>query len=131
MRLSYQPDENALRLTLDQGGESGRRVSLPGYVDMGVGGRIVGIEALPQPGIDLAHALSSWLVDETAKEYVSITGDSAYIELSAPEEADLREQMRSVEARFVAEIDDAGLMLALSIPRHGTGYEISYPSGNQ
>ncbi len=132
MRLSYQSDENALRLTLDlESSGAGRRVRLSGYVDMGVGGRIVGIEALRQSSIDLKQAFDPWIRDETAAEYVSLDDDSAYIELSAPEETDIREQIRAVQATFTAEIDANGRVLALSIPRHGAGYEISYPSGNQ
>jgi len=132
VRLSYQADDNSLRLTLDrETGVAQRQVTLDGYVDMGVGGRIVGIEALPQDGFDLATALGPWLKDDTASDYVSLEGGSAYIEMSVPEEADVREQIRAVPAAFAAEIDDAGRLLAISIPRHGNGYEISYPSGNQ
>ena len=108
-----------------------RQVTLDGYVDMGVGGRIVGVEALPSPNLDLSMALKSWLSDATASDYVSLEGDSAYIELSVAEESDVREQIRAVPATFTVEVDDAGRMVALSIPRHGSGYEISYPSGNQ
>ncbi len=132
MRLTYEKTENALRLTLDE--ESGaidRRINLTGYVDMGTGGRIVGVETREPESLDLAHALLPWTSNQTAAEYVSVTGDSAYIELSAPEESDIREQVRAVEASFIAEIDAHGQIVALSIPRHGAGYEISYPSGNQ
>ncbi len=132
MRLSYQPEENSLRLTLDrESGSVKRRVKLDGYVDMGVGGRIVGVEALPSQNLDLPAALKSWLSDATASDYVSLEGDTAYIELSVPEETDVREQIRAVPATFSVEVDAAGRMVALSIPRHGNGYEISYPSGNQ
>jgi hypothetical protein len=132
LRLRYHPEENTLRLTLDrEQGIAQRRIKLSGYVDMGVGGRIVGVETLRQPSFDLNEALAPWLSDETAATYVSLEDDSAYIELSAPEEADIREQVRAVPATFTAEIDADGRMTALSIPRHGAGYEISYPSGNQ
>lgn len=132
MRLSYEPDDNSLRLTLDRETEPARRrMTLDGYVDMGVGGRIVGIEALPPDGLDLSLALEPWLNDAIASEYISLEDGSAYIELSVPEEADAREQIRAVPAAFAAEVDDAGRLVAISIPRHGNGYEISYPSGNQ
>ena len=132
MRLTYQPAENSLRLTRDQETDVARHhVTLDGYVDMGVGGRIVGVEALSPPNLDLSVALEPWLSDGTASNYVSLEGDSAYIELSVPEETDAHEQIRAVPATFSAEVDDAGRLLALSIPRHGSGYEISYPSGNQ
>lgn len=132
MRLSYLPAENALRLTLDrERGEPSGRVTLSGYIDMGEGGRIVGLEALFPASIDLHRALGPWLADQTASEYVSLGDDAAYIELSAPEEASLREQVRAVAASITAEVDAGGELVALTIPRHGAGYEISYPSGNQ
>ncbi len=132
MRLTYEQSNNALRLTLDEVSvASEHQITLTGYVDMGTGGRIVGVETLAPASLDLARALSPWTSDRTAAEYVSVSGDSAYIELSAPEEASIREQVRAVPATFTAEIDDGGRLVALSIPRHGAGYEISYPSGNQ
>ncbi|HET7142343.1 MAG TPA: DUF2283 domain-containing protein [Candidatus Limnocylindria bacterium] len=132
MRLRYQPQENSLRLTLDaEGGGPARRLPLPGLVDVGEGGRLVGVELHPAPGVDLARALARWRGDAVAAEYVSLDGSTAYIELSAPDEASLREQMRAAEATLAAELDASGALVALSIPRHGAGYEISYPSGNQ
>ena len=131
MRLTYQAAENALRLTLDQEwGAASRRTVLPGYVEVGEGGRLVGVELLaPRP--ELSAALAPWLHDHVAAEYVSLDDSSAYIELSAPEEVDLREQTRAAAARFTAELDVGGALVALAIPRRGAGYEISYPSGNQ
>ena len=135
MRLTYQAAENALRLTLDEErGAAGRRLRLPGYVEVGEAGRLVGVELLPGAGTEqvaLGAALAPWLADPVAREYVSLEDDSAYIELSAPEEAALREQLRAAPARFEVELDTAGRLLAVSIPRRGAGYEISYPSGNQ
>lgn len=134
MRLTYQPSENALRLTLDrEEGEAVRRLPLPGYVEVGEGGRLVGVElrALEDRSVDLSWALAAWLADPVASEYVSLDADSAYIELSAPEEADIREQLRAAAAEFAAELDGEGRLVAVAIPRRGAGYEISYPSGNQ
>jgi hypothetical protein len=132
VRLSYQATENALRLTLDRpSGEAVRRVTLPGYVDVGEGGRLVGVEATATAGIDLATALAPWRVDPVAADFVSLEDDAAYIELSAPEEASLRESVRTAPARLTADIDGDGRLVALSIPRRGHGFEISYPSGNR
>lgn len=138
MRLRYQPQENSLRLTLDraEAGESGapprrRPLPLPGLVDVGEGGRLVGVELHSAPGIDLPRALAPWLADAVAAEYVSLDDATAYIELSAPEEASLREHLRAADATLAAELDADGRLLALAIPRRGAGYEISYPSGNQ
>ena len=132
VQLSYESADNRLRLALD--GEDtapAKQLSLRGYVDMGVGGRLVGIEMLGPDAFDLRQALARWLDDEIAGEYLSVAGDSAYIELSTPEEPSITEQTRSVEAMFGADLDSGGLLIAVSIPRRGTGYEITYPSGNQ
>lgn len=132
MRLSYDPTTNSLRLSLDrEPGETSRTVDLPGYVDVGEGGRLVGIEIVPPPGLDLTAALQPWTDDPVAAEYVDVAPDSAYITLSVPEEGIDREQVRAAQATLRAELDDTRRLVALAIPRRGTGYEISYPSGNQ
>jgi hypothetical protein len=132
LQLSYESANNSLRLTLDGAGIApAQRMRLRGYVDMGVGGRLIGIEMLRPDAFDLRQALEHWLADEVAGEYLSVAGDSAYIELSTPEEASINEQTRSVEAVFDAALDAGGQLVALAIPRHGDGYEITSPSGNQ
>jgi hypothetical protein len=132
VQLSYESTDNSLRLTLagDQAPVA-ERIRLSGYVDMGVGGRLVGLEMLGPTAFDLRQALARWLADTIAGEYLSVADDSAYIELSTPEESSINEQTRAAEADFGADLDSDGLIIALSIPRHGTGYEITYPSGNQ
>lgn len=132
MQLSYESSVNSLRLTLSDVPETAtERVGFTGYVDMGAGGRLVGIELLGPTAFDLRQAMASWLNDSIAGEYVSIADDSAYIELSASAEPSTNEQSRSVTAVFDAELNSAGQLVALLIPRHGVGYEITYPSGNQ
>ncbi|HEU5424507.1 MAG TPA: DUF2283 domain-containing protein [Nitrolancea sp.] len=132
MRLRYHPDDNSLRLTRDAGGDvPTHQLGLPGLVDVGEGGRLVGVELHAAPGLDLARALAPWRGDRVAAEYVSVDDATAYIELSAPEEASLREQTRAAAALLAVELDESGALVALSIPRRGAGYEISYPSGNQ
>jgi uncharacterized protein YuzE len=132
MRLTYRPRENTLRLTLDDDRrQAGESRALPGYVDVGEAGRLVGVEVLAGDGIDLSRAFAPWLADPVAGEWVTLEPDAAYIELSAPEEALDREQVRATQATLHAEIDPSQRLVALSIPRRGAGYEISYPSGNQ
>lgn len=132
MRLTYQQDDNTLRLTLDDPrGTPSRVLDLPGYVDVGEGGRLVGVEVLAPPGLDLRAALRDWLADPTAGEYVALDDDSAYVTLSTLEEAIDQDQVRATEAVLIAELDDNQRLIALSIPRRGAGYEISYPSGNR
>ncbi|MBX5445500.1 DUF2283 domain-containing protein [Sphaerobacter sp.] len=132
MRLTYDPTTNALRLSLDrEPGEPSRTVDLPGYVDVGEGGRLVGVEIMPPPSLDLTTALQPWTDDPVAAEYVDLDPDSVYITLSVPEEGIDREQVRAAQATLRAELDGTQRLVALAIPRRGTGYEISYPSGNQ
>lgn len=132
MRLTYRPRENTLRLTLDEGRASAAgSVELPGYVDIGEGGRLMGVEVLARDEIDLPRALAPWLADPVAAEWVTLEPESAYIELSAPEEKLDREQVRATRATLRAELDESRRLLALAIPRRGAGYEISYPSGNR
>ena len=132
MRLSYRPVQNALRLTLDvERGPAATQVDLPGYVDVGEGGRLVGVEVLGDAGLDLRLALAPWIDDPVARDYVAVDGDSAYVTLSVPEDTTGREEVRAARATLVAELDASRRLVALAIPRRGAGYEISYPSGSQ
>ena len=132
MRLSYRPAENTLRLTLDvERGRPVARLDLPGYVDVGEGGRLVGVEVLTAHGVDLSEALAEWVGDPVAREYVAVDDKTAYVTLSVPELAAGREEVRAARATLAAELDESRRLVALSIPRRGAGYEISYPSGNQ
>ena len=132
MRLTYRPIENTLRLTLDvEAGEPASRLEVPGYVDVGEGGRLVGVEVLPAGDFDLAEALRPWAGDPVASEYVAVDDESAYLTLSVPEETGRPEEVRAARATLDAELDASRRLVALSIPRRGAGYEISYPSGNQ
>ena len=132
MQLSYESSVNSLRLTLSDVPQTATaRIGFTGYVDMGAGGRLVGIELLGPAAFDLRQAMAAWLTDSIASEYVSVADGSAYIELSAATKASMNEQSRSVAAVFDAELDSAGQLVAVLIPRHGAGYEITYPSGNQ
>ena len=132
MRLTYRPAENTLRLTLDiEQGRSVARLDLPGYVDVGEGGRLVGVEVLPAEGVDLGQVLAGWVADPVARDYVAVDDGSAYVTLSVPVDGDGREEARAARATLAAELDESRRLVALSIPRRGAGYEISYPSGNQ
>lgn len=131
MRLQHDTVRNALRLTLDrETGEVCGRSGFPGVVDVAANGRLVGIELQAgAPETDLARMLKRWIDDPVAGEFVSVDADgTAYIELTAGE-AD--ESARSSEVMLEVELNEHREMLAVSIPRRGTGYEISYPSGNR
>lgn len=131
MRLSYRPRENTLRLTLDQElGPVQAETELPGLIDVGEGGRLVGVEVRGENAGNLSHILGAWLTDPVASEFVTAGEDSVYITLSTAEESAPEAQFRTVEAMLLAELDASGKLVALSIPRRGHGFEISYPSGN-
>jgi hypothetical protein len=130
MQLRYESSNNTLQLTLDDERiEPAARIELTGYVEMGTGGRLAGVELLATGNENFTALLTHWLGDDDAGEYLSVSGESAYIELSESDQAN--EPTRTAPATFGADLDDAGQLLALSIPRHGSGYEITYPSGNQ
>ncbi|MBX6340995.1 MAG: DUF2283 domain-containing protein [Thermomicrobiaceae bacterium] len=129
MRLSYESAENALRLTLDgPEGAGAREVALPGYLDVGESGHLLGVELHAEEGIDLGRALARWVADPVAGRHVSFDRAAAYIELAAGTPTG---QLRTAAARLRAELDASGGLVALWIPRRGAGYEITYPSGNQ
>lgn len=139
MQLTYQPDTNSLRLSQnDEGARPDRHriIDLDGYVDVGEAGRLVGVEALTGRQHDISQMLSAWLADPDAAEWIALDSDSLYITLSLEEDTEGSApggegQVLTAPATLSAELDDSGRLVALSIPRHGAGYEISYPSGNR
>jgi hypothetical protein len=130
LQLRYESSNNTLQLTLDDERRTpAEQIDLAGYVEMGTGGRLAGVELLA-PGDDNLPALfAHWIGDEEARDYLSVNGDSAYIELSESDAPN--EPTRTAAATFRADLNSEGQLIALSIPRHGNGYEITYPSGNQ
>lgn len=125
MQLTYDRVGNTLRLTLD-----GDRVAVacssdvPGLLDVAANGRLVGLEvAVSDP-----ETLRRWLHDPISCEMISLALDgTAYFQLTTGDDRDSRASEITVRAEYAA----TGELIALAIPRRGTGYEISYPSGNQ
>lgn len=75
---------------------------VPATIDVGTGGRLIGVE-LP----------------------------SAYIDVMEPETG-TEHLIRSVEVEVSVERErEGGAAVAVTVPRRGAGYEITYPSGNQ
>lgn len=131
MQLTHDRTRNALRLTLgDQTGELPTRQSIPGVIDVAAGGRLVGLEL--QPGVEaatLARWFRPWLEDPEAGQYLDLASDgTVYVELTSGADDD---QARSTPVEVELEYGSAGDVAAISIPRVGAGYEISYPSGNR
>ncbi|HLI50763.1 MAG TPA: hypothetical protein VKU87_03140 [Thermomicrobiaceae bacterium] len=140
MQLTYQAETNSLRLTQGKGEARSERlqsVDLDGYVDVGQGGRLLGVEALTGGRHDISLMLSSWLADPDTAEWVDLDVDSVYITLSLPDDPELAApgvslgEVLTAPARLRAELDQSARLVALSIPRRGAGYEISYPGGNR
>lgn len=125
MRLDYEPQRNLLLLTVDER-PTVTSSTAPGVLDMAAAGRLIGIETrLATAGGDPRGELAGWL-DEPG---VSLgDGGAVYIELTrGPDD----EQARSAAVELVIAYDAAGRLAAIGIPRRGTGYEITYPSGNR
>ena len=131
MRLQHDRSRNTLRLLLDDDSrQTATRLTAPGVIDVAANGRLVGIEL--QTGLEesaLASAISAWLADPVAGEFVSLEGHGGlYIELTT---GDPDEHARSSDVSVELELDAGRELVAIAIPRRGAGYEISYPSGNR
>lgn len=124
MRLDYDRERNLLRLSLVDAGAPATAVrQAQGFVDMAAGGRLIGVE-LALSGALTEQALAAWAADGV----LDVAGAVAYIQLTSGADDDIA---RSTAVELVVELDQAGAVAALGIPRRGVGYEISYPSGNR
>lgn len=97
-------DVAANTLCLQLGGEGRAELTerVPATIDIGTGGRLVGVE-LPM----------------------------GYVEVMEPE-AGTEHLTRSAAAEVVvARERGSGVPVTVTVPRRGAGYEITYPSGNQ
>ena len=131
MRLQHDKEHNALRLTLDnEGGIPATRTTVAGLVDVAANGRLVGVELRTDvSAAGLATMFERWTSDPVAGEFVELNTDgTVYIELTT---GDAGEEALSTTVELAMEFDEGNALLAVSIPRRGAGYEISYPSGNR
>lgn len=131
MRLTYDPENNSLRLVLDDETTPGYAMTrIQGIVDVAANGRLVGVELGASDGAPAARRrLRRWLDDPVAGEFTSVEPNgTAYIELTVGEPD---EEVRSSTLDVLAESTADGELVAVVIPRHGPDYEISYPSGNR
>jgi hypothetical protein len=93
---------NTLCLQLGEEGSVELIEQVPATIDIGTGGRLVGVE-LP----------------------------TGYVEVMEPE-AGTEHLTRSASAEVaVARERGSGVPVTVTLPRRGAGYEITYPSGNQ
>jgi hypothetical protein len=97
-------------------------VERDGILDIGEAGRLIGLE-FATGDASLAH----WQCNPDAGRFLSHADGRVYLQITEGD-SDLA---RSTPIQLHAEYDADDRLLAVSIPRRGHGYEISYPSGNQ
>ena len=131
MRLVYDRRQNALRVSLtDNRSEVAVRNLCQGVVDVGEGGRLLGVEfKLANELKSLEHQLLPWLLDGQFGQYITIDpGGNVYIELTEQYTGDVA---RSCDVEVTLELDSKDQLQSITFPRSGSGYEITYPSGNR
>jgi uncharacterized protein YuzE len=104
VKLLVDTTRNVLHLVLiERQSEQTRRIDGRGALDIGPRGRLIGFELL-LPGEPPRYLP----LEESADPFA-----------------------RTAEAAVTAEVDEAGSVYSVEIPRRGPDFEISYPSGNQ
>jgi hypothetical protein len=103
-------------------------LSLPGVIDVGEGGRLLGLEvdlsSIPGNSRLVSDARTS---ERSAVSYVA-DDQRLYLAIMGEEEGG---QSRSASLPVEVGFDAVGAPVQLTIARRGTGYEITYPSGNR
>lgn len=92
---------NTLRLLLGEG-ETSVSEQVPATIDIGAGGRLIGVEL-----------------------------SSGYIDVMEPERGTEHLTRSAAATVEVGRAGEGGLPVAVTVPRRGAGYEVTYPSGNQ
>ena len=103
-RICLSDDQRSLRLAFGPTSAPATSRSASAVIDIGEGGRLLGID------VAAASGQAPLLVD-----------------VDPP----LGDLSRSVAVTLTLERRPSGSISAIELPRRGTGYEISYPSGNQ
>ncbi len=125
MRIRHDAARNLLRLHLRRELPIGAPRPAQAAIDIGTGGRLLGLELLAD-----ATLAAPWLApsgDPLAPDYDS-AGGSLYVPISADEGGP---NVRTALAEVSLAVGRDGALLAIDLPRRGHGYEISYPSGNR
>ncbi len=117
-------DTIRLFLAADQPTTPTAQHQLPGVLDIGEAGALLGVE------IDLCPAPSLQFPSVgvvPALEHDREAG-TCYVELARASQSG---QIRSVPVTVRVLSTDQGTAVVVEVPRRGHGYEISYPSGNR
>ncbi|MFL5758622.1 MAG: hypothetical protein ACJ789_02725 [Thermomicrobiales bacterium] len=115
-------DQRELRFTLHDSPVVETR-SAPGTIDVGEGGRLLGLE-VDLSGLS-AHAIPG--ERDSGDSVVSFDGDGLYFAIMP----DLGGQSRSAPVTVAVGLNADGSPVQLAIARRGAEYEITYPSGNR
>lgn len=99
--LTVDLRRNTIDIAIDAPETGGGEAPERHLLEMGVRGRLLGIEL-----------------------------DDAYLMVCAPSDEDAG-LVREIEVEVGIRRDPAGRVAQVSVPRHGAGYEITFPSGNQ
>ena len=123
--VTLDPKANTLQLRLAQDAAAPTQVlPLPGVVDIGEGGALLGVEINVATAVQLqfppARLAPAWEPDPVA--------GTLYVQIDSVSDS---AQVRSVPVTVRMLTSESGALVAVEIPRRGHGYEISYPSGNR
>lgn len=104
LSICLTEDSTALRAVLEIPSGPIEQCTATGIIDVGEGGRLLGIEV-----------------------EIGASGESFHVEIDPPSGS----LSRTVTTTVMVETDASGIVSAIVVPRRGPGYEITYPSGNQ
>jgi hypothetical protein len=104
LSICLTEDARALRAVLRMPSGPIEQRTATGIIDVGEGGRLLGIEVV-----------------------IGASGDSFQVDIDPPSGS----LSRTATTTVMVETDGSGTVSAIVVPRRGPGYEITYPSGNQ
>lgn len=122
--VTLDAQANTLRLRLAPDAAPTQAHLLPGVIDIGEGGALLGVEINVATAARL-HFPAARLAP--AWEHDPVAG-SLYVQIDSVSDS---AQVRSVPVTVRMLTSENGTLVAVEIPRRGHGYEISYPSGNR
>jgi hypothetical protein len=130
-RVDLSPAGAALRLVLRPAFplDPGQSTGVEGTIDVGAGGRLLGVEVPLDPASPLAAPWRGG--DPPPSAAFDPESGGLYLPLEPDPGASAGALVRSVRAPLRLLADPQGALVAVEVPRRGHGYEIAYPSGNR
>jgi hypothetical protein len=126
MNITVNPSDNTLRFSFIERRDATAEHPVPATIDIGAEGRLLGIE------IDITDKHGSalrWPAEAAAIVSIDRSGGTSYLAIESDPASDVL--ARSVPGTVCIATDPGGLVEEVILPRRGTGYEITYPSGNR